>query len=222
MPPLAYFGIESHAFNLVMDLLIVFAVVVYVVADLLDLRGRAAADRGPDADRLRHGGVAVPVRGHARVHHPAPAGVPGGRAGARTGDAGGGSAPAPARPRPVPALRLSDRAGLHPLPELPAQAEGAVRELLQAAGPGVDDLPVLRDGRAPGGDSAPPHALGAGSQRADDAGGERGADGGHLRGWPHRGAAAPEPASGRRVLAGRPRFERSLPRPSTGRTEDLI
>jgi hypothetical protein len=30
MPPLAYFGIESNAFNLVVDLLIVFAVVVYV------------------------------------------------------------------------------------------------------------------------------------------------------------------------------------------------
>ncbi len=30
MPPLAYFGIESHTFSLVVDLLIVFAVVVYV------------------------------------------------------------------------------------------------------------------------------------------------------------------------------------------------
>ncbi|HEY3828854.1 MAG TPA: zinc ribbon domain-containing protein [Solirubrobacteraceae bacterium] len=30
MPPLAYFGIESNAFNLVMDLLILFAVVLYL------------------------------------------------------------------------------------------------------------------------------------------------------------------------------------------------
>jgi hypothetical protein len=30
MPPLAYFGIESHAFSMVVDLLIVFAVVLYV------------------------------------------------------------------------------------------------------------------------------------------------------------------------------------------------
>ena len=35
--------------------------------------------------------------------------------------------------------------GLCPLPELPAQAEGALRELLAPAGPGMDDLPVLRD-----------------------------------------------------------------------------
>ncbi len=133
MLPLAYFGIESNAFNLVMDLLILFAAVLYlslIYWTYADARRRIV---GPDADRLRDGGVAVPVRGHARVHDPAPAGVPRGRARARTGDAGGGGAPAPARSRPVPALRLSDRAGLHPLPELPAQVEGAVRELLQAA-----------------------------------------------------------------------------------------
>ncbi len=44
----------------------------------------------------------------------------------------------------VPALRLPDRARLHPLPELSAQAQGALRELLAPARPGVDDLPLLR------------------------------------------------------------------------------
>ena len=49
----------------------------------------------------------------------------------------------------VPALRLRGREGLPALPELPAQAQGPVRELRPAARPGVDDLPVLR-GRDPG------------------------------------------------------------------------
>ena len=38
-----------------------------------------------------------------------------------------------------------DRARLRPLPELPAQAQGALRQLRAPARPGVDDLPVLRD-----------------------------------------------------------------------------
>ena len=69
------------------------------LADLLDLRRRAAADRRSDARRLRDGGFAVPVRRHDRLHDPAPARVPRGRARARTGDAGGRGAPARARPR---------------------------------------------------------------------------------------------------------------------------
>ena len=38
-----------------------------------------------------------------------------------------------------------DRARLRALPELPAQAQGALRELLAPARPGLDDLPLLRD-----------------------------------------------------------------------------
>ena len=48
----------------------------------------------------------------------------------------------------VPALRPRGREGLPALPELPAQAQGPVRELRQAARPAVADLPVLR-GRGP-------------------------------------------------------------------------
>ena len=44
----------------------------------------------------------------------------------------------------LPALRLRGRAGLPALPELPAQAQGAVPELRQAARPALEDLPVLR------------------------------------------------------------------------------
>ena len=69
------------------------------VADLLDLRRRAPADRRPDAGRLRDGGVAVPVRRHDRLHDPAPARVPRGRARARAGDAGRRGAAARARLR---------------------------------------------------------------------------------------------------------------------------
>ena len=53
-----------------------------------------------------------------------------------------------ARPGAVPALRLPHRARLRALPELPAQAQGALRQLLAPARPGVDDLPLLRGRRA--------------------------------------------------------------------------
>src|SRR5690606_9850514 len=64
-------------------------------------------------------------------------------------DPGGRGAPAPARLRAVPELRLSGRARLHALPELPPAPEGPVRQLPAAAGPDLVDLPVLRD-RGPG------------------------------------------------------------------------
>ena len=168
MLPLAYFGIESSGLNLAVDLLILFVVVLYLVADLLDLRRRAPADRRPDAGRLRDRGLAVPVRGHDRLHDPAPARVPRGRARARTRDAGRRGAPARARPVAVPALRLPHRARLRALPELPAQAQGALRELLAPARPGVDDLPLLR------GRGARHHARGARAGAAPAAALERG------------------------------------------------
>ena len=44
----------------------------------------------------------------------------------------------------LPALRLRGRARVPALPQLPAPAQGAVRHLRQAAGPALEDLPVLR------------------------------------------------------------------------------
>ena len=62
-----------------------------------------------------------------------------------------------ARLPPLPALRLRGRAGLPALPELPAQAQGPLRDLRQAARPAVADLPVLR-GRDPGASRRAPRA----------------------------------------------------------------
>ena len=75
-------------------------------AGLLDLRRRPPPDRRPDARRLRDGRVAVPVRGHDRLHDRPAAGVPRRRAPARAGDDGGRGAPGAARLPAVPALRL--------------------------------------------------------------------------------------------------------------------
>ena len=146
--PLAYFGIESSGLSLVVDLLILFVVVLYLSLIYWTYADARRRHRRSMADRLRHRGVAVPVRGHDHLHDPAPARVPRGRARARTGDAGRRGAPAQLDHGAVPALRLSDRARLHPLPELPAQAQGALRQLLAPARPGVDDLPLLRGRRA--------------------------------------------------------------------------
>ena len=67
----------------------------------------------------------------------------------------------------VPALRLPHRARLRALPELPAQAQGALRELLAPARPGLDDLPLLRGRRARAGRAAPaPAPLGRARGRA--------------------------------------------------------
>ncbi len=88
MLPLAYFGIESNAFTTAVDLLIVIGAVIYlslIYWTYADARRRIA---DPMLIGCADGGVAVPVCGHTRVHHPAPTGVPGGRAGARTGDPG--------------------------------------------------------------------------------------------------------------------------------------
>ena len=58
------------------------------------------------------------------------------------------------------------REGLPALPELPAQAQGPVRELRQAARPGVADLPVLRGRGRPRPASAPRRRRGAARPRA--------------------------------------------------------
>ena len=115
------------------------------LADLLDLRRRAPTDRRSDARGLCHAGLAVPLRGDDRLHDPAPAGVPGGRARARTGPAGRRSAAARSRPRPLPALRLPHRARFRALPELFAKAQGALHQLLASARSRLDDLSLLRD-----------------------------------------------------------------------------
>ena len=145
MLPLAYFGIESNAFNLVVDLLILFVAVLYCA--LLYWTYADARRRIEDPMMI---GLAVvvalfpfvgvliyiilrppeyleDVRERELETHAAEA---------RLHQLDYGL---------CPALRLSDRARVRALPELPAQAQGALRELCQAAGPGVDDLPLLRD-----------------------------------------------------------------------------
>ena len=52
---LAVFGIDCDGLNLAVNLLILFLVVIYLALVVLDVRGRAAADRRPDAHRLRDG-----------------------------------------------------------------------------------------------------------------------------------------------------------------------
>ena len=63
MPPLAYFGIESSGFKLVDRSVDPVRGRPLPVADLLDLRRRAPADRRPDADRLCDGGSLFPFVG---------------------------------------------------------------------------------------------------------------------------------------------------------------
>ena len=113
-------------------------------AGLLDLRRRPAPDRGPDARRLRHRGVAVPVRRDDRLHDHPPAGVPRGRPRAPARDRRRRGATAPDRAARLPVLRLRGREVVPALPELPAPAQGAVRDVRQAARPALEDLPVLR------------------------------------------------------------------------------
>ena len=129
MPPLAYFGIESSGLNLVVDLLILFVVVLYLsliywtyadarrrIVDPMLVGCATAASLFPFVGTIVYMILRPPeyledVRerelemqaAEARLH---------------------------ARPVAVPALRLPHRARLHPLPELPAQAQGALRELL--------------------------------------------------------------------------------------------
>ena len=148
MPPLAYFGIESSGLSLAVDLLILFLVVLYFsliywtyadarrrIADPVLIGCATAASLFPFVGTIVYMILRPPeyledVRerelelqaAEARLHA--------------------------ARPGPVPALRLPHRARLRALPQLSAQAQGALRQLLPAARPGVDDLPLLRGRRA--------------------------------------------------------------------------
>ena len=63
----------------------------------------------------------------------------------------------------LPILRLRDRAELPALPELPAAAQGALRNLRQAARPALEAVPVLRGRDRPG--AAGPARAPAGSRR---------------------------------------------------------
>ena len=62
----------------------------------------------------------------------------------------------------VPVLRARHPLGLPALPELPAPAQGAVRQLLQAARAALEDLPVLRVRGRP---APPPAPAGAAAPR---------------------------------------------------------
>ena len=115
------------------------------VADLLDLRGRAPADPRSDAGRLRRRPRRC-SRSWARSSTWSCARPSTSRT----------CASASSRCRPprractsssstlCPHCDYRDRARLRPLPELPAQAQGALRELLASARPGMDDLSLLR------------------------------------------------------------------------------
>src|SRR5262245_22152587 len=111
----------------------------------MDVLRRPPANRGPGADRLRDGGLVVPLRGDDRLLDPAPAGVPGRPARARARDPRLRAAPAPARGAVVPELRAPGRAHLPALPQLPGEDQGPVRVVRQADRSTLVDLPVLRD-----------------------------------------------------------------------------
>ena len=130
----------------------------------------------------------------------------------------------------LPVLRLRGREELPALPELPAAAQGAVRDLRQAARPALEDLPVLRGRGRPGaarrgGARRAPGRASRGGRRAAGAPGSRprtreptaarcGAGTG-----PERGAR-PAPRAARRPADGGRRTERprSAPAPRARRT----
>ena len=78
------------------------------------------------------------------------------RARARARDRGRRGAAGGHGPPRLPVLRLRHREELPPLPELPAAAEGAVRDVRQAARPALEDLPLLRGRDRPGRAPPPP------------------------------------------------------------------
>ncbi|CAA9510336.1 MAG: hypothetical protein AVDCRST_MAG85-2302, partial [uncultured Solirubrobacteraceae bacterium] len=138
---------------------------------VLDVRGRAQADRRPDAHRMRcRRRVPVPVRRVDRLHDRPPAGVPRRRARARARDAGGRGPDERGRLPPLPALRLRGAVRVPALSQLHAQAQGPVHQLRQAARPRLEALPVLRgrDPRRHPGTTQPPQTQvgGDGSVRA--------------------------------------------------------
>ena len=145
MGPLAVFGITNDGLNLAVNLLLLFLVVLWLRAGLLDLLGRPPPDRRPDARGLRHRGLAVPLRRHDRLPDRAPARVPRGRARARAGDRRRRGATGERRSTcSCPYCAHEIERIVPALPELPAPAQGAVQHLRQAARPALEDLPLLR------------------------------------------------------------------------------
>ena len=148
MPPLAYFGIESSGLNLAVDLVILFVVVLYLsliywtyadarrrIEDPMLVGCATAAALFPFVGPIVYMILRPPeyledVRereletqaAEARLHQ--------------------------LDQVALPALRLPHRARLRALSELSAQAQGALRELLAPARPGLDDLSLLRGRRA--------------------------------------------------------------------------
>src|SRR6185437_2345950 len=147
MPPIAYFGIESSGLSLVIDLLILFAVVLYLsliywtyadarrrIADPMLIACATAASLFPFVGTI----VYMILRPPEYLEDVRERELDLQTAEARLHDLD----------QPLPALRLSHRARLRSLSQLPAQAQGALHELLAPARPCLDDLPVLRDGCA--------------------------------------------------------------------------
>ena len=113
--------------------------------------------------------VALPVRRDGRLHDRAPAGVPRGRPRARARDAGRRGAAALAGLPAVPALRPPrSRRDFLRCPHCLRKLQRHLRELREAAGSRLEDLPVLR-GRDPRGHAAAPlaAALARGGRRFD-------------------------------------------------------
>ncbi|CAA9555477.1 MAG: hypothetical protein AVDCRST_MAG79-3051, partial [uncultured Thermoleophilia bacterium] len=116
---------------------------------LLDLQGRAPADRRPGARRRgRRDGADLPVPGRPRVRDPPAAGVPRRRARARAGDPRHGEAAR--RQHALSVLPPRRRAVVPVVPGLHHEAQAGLPTLQVAARPGVAALPLLRDRRAPG------------------------------------------------------------------------
>ena len=93
---IAIFGIDGGAIGLVINLLVLFLIVVYLALIYWTYLDATPPARGSRPDRLRHGGLRLPLHRHRHLHDPAPAGVPRGPGGARAGAARRGAAPAPA------------------------------------------------------------------------------------------------------------------------------
>ena len=149
----------TTALNPAVNVLILFLRRHLAGARLLDVRRRPAPDRRPDAGRLRHGRLAVPVRRDDRLHDRAPAGVPRRRARCassrcrppRRGCARSTTSCARTATTRSRTTSCAARAAC-------GGSRSRCYSLRQAARPALEDLPVLRgrDGRRPAALRAPP------------------------------------------------------------------